>query len=602
MRYLVLLLFAISLMGENSFAQTSFPLDVIPLDKDTVFMRREVTHQKVFSDPSLRDRELQLILFQLYGNGYITATFDSVVTDSNRLIPFLFIGKQYKWVQLTNGNIDEGLMNQVGFREKSFANKVFSYHKVSEIFERLLEVLENNGFPFAEVRLDSFKFEGNKVSSKIFVNKHRLIRVDSIAIEGDAMIKHNYIYNYLGIKPKSIYNEELVRKISTRIQELPFVQEEDPFNIVFVKDKARINLFLKRKKASRFNFIIGFLPNPQTTVPTAKSKLLITGDGTLNLQNPFGGGEVLDVKWKRYKANTQSLKTNFLYPYLPYLPFGIDLKLEIYRHDTLFVERTLGFGFQYMFVGNNYIKAYINNKTSRLLSINEAAILGSNQLPKNIDISYNLYGLEYNFEKLDYRLNPRSGYAFRLNGGLGEKEILKNDLILDISNVNYPSFDGSALYDSVELKTIQYKITYVVTKFWRVMKRSTIMTSISGGAFVAENIFQNELFRIGGNRLLRGFDEESVFASLYNIFSLEYRFLLSRNSNFYVFSDVAYVENPTSETNQYDQPLGIGTGMTFETKAGIFSLSYGLGMQLDQSESSFDFRSAKIHFGYLNYF
>jgi hypothetical protein len=45
--------------------------------------------------------------------------------------------------------------------------------------------------------------------------------------------------------------------------------------------------------------------------------------------------------------------------------------------------------------------------------------------------------------------------------------------------------------------------------------------------------------------------------------------------------------------------LGFGAGLTFETKAGIFGLSYAVGKQ---NSNPLDFRSSKIHFGYVNIF
>jgi hypothetical protein len=40
-------------------------------------------------------------------------------------------------------------------------------------------------------------------------------------------------------------------------------------------------------------------------------------------------------------------------------------------------------------------------------------------------------------------------------------------------------------------------------------------------------------------------------------------------------------------------------GMTFETRAGLFNLSYALG---GRQQQGFQFRSSKVHFGYLSYF
>ena len=48
-------------------------------------------------------------------------------------------------------------------------------------------------------------------------------------------------------------------------------------------------------------------------------------------------------------------------------------------------------------------------------------------------------------------------------------------------------------------------------------------------------IYQNELYRFGGLNTLRGFNEEELFASTKGQLTLEYRFLLDRNSNVFLF-------------------------------------------------------------------
>jgi hypothetical protein len=45
--------------------------------------------------------------------------------------------------------------------------------------------------------------------------------------------------------------------------------------------------------------------------------------------------------------------------------------------------------------------------------------------------------------------------------------------------------------------------------------------------------------------------------------------------------------------------IGTGLGMAFETKAGIFNISYALGKRDD---TNFNFHDAKIHLGYVSIF
>jgi len=130
-------------------------------------------------------------------------------------------------------------------------------------------------------------------------------------------------------------------------------------------------------------------------------------------------------------------------------------------------------------------------------------------------------------------------------------------------------------------------------------KRSVIKLGVQTGYTFNENLFDNELLRIGGLKTLRGVDEEAIFASFYSIQTLEYRFLLEQNSFLYLFTDAAYYEKKTKDNYLSDRPYSFGLGISFETNAGIFSVSYAIGKQFD---NPVQFRSAKIHFGFISFF
>jgi hypothetical protein len=49
----------------------------------------------------------------------------------------------------------------------------------------------------------------------------------------------------------------------------------------------------------------------------------------------------------------------------------------------------------------------------------------------------------------------------------------------------------------------------------------------------------------------------------------------------------------------HDIPYSFGAGISFQTKAGIFSMNYALG---SEQGNPIQFRGAKIHFGFINYF
>ena len=119
------------------------------------------------------------------------------------------------------------------------------------------------------------------------------------------------------------------------------------------------------------------------------------------------------------------------------------------------------------------------------------------------------------------------------------------------------------------------------------------------GWFQSPNTFRNELFQIGGYKLLRGFDEESIFSSAFGVGTVEYRYLLGQNSFLSAFMDYGLSTNNSLEVKANNNFLGAGVGMAFETKAGIFNITYAAGKRDDEK---FNLRQSKIHLGYVNYF
>ena len=147
---------------------------------------------------------------------------------------------------------------------------------------------------------------------------------------------------------------------------------------------------------------------------------------------------------------------------------------------------------------------------------------------------------------------------------------------------------------SSQLST-EYSIDFYIPLSARIVTNIGFM----GGHFAGATLFRNELFRIGGFKTLRGFNEESIFASSFDIFKYEQRFILEKNSYMFLFFNAAYYQNHSYSERTKDLPYGYGPGITFETKLGIFSFNYGLGKEF---KNPVYLRSGKIHFGFVSYF
>ncbi len=575
-------------------AQPLFHFKVIASDKDTAALHKLINYRNSLSDSVTSKKELASVFYQLYEKGFLLSVLDSMQIDSTHLTAFIKLNKQVAWAFLSKGNVSEDLLNRINLKTNSFTEKNFYYKEIKSIEEKLLTYCENNGFPFAKVWLDSIVWKENLLSASLMIDKGKLITIDSIKEDGDVKIANAYLYGYLGIKPGDLYNESLIREINKQVDEIPFVQQESAAKIIFNDDKASIILQLKNRNASKFDLVIGVLPNNRVS-----GKVVVTGQGSLDMWNVLGRGERLTLSLDKLQPRSTEFKSALQYPYLLQQPFGINLGFEINKNDTFYIDVKKEIGLQYLFSGRNYIKGFVRNTSSSLLSVDTFEIKQSHTLPSQIDLSVTYYGLEAAYEKLDFRLSPRKGLYLFASAAVGNRKVIRNPAITQLTDLNEPDFNFSSMYDSLPKKSLRYELLAKADKYTSISRTQVLKLSFQTKSLIAPDIFQNELYRIGGNRLLRGFDEQSVYASWYNVVTAEYRYLVQRTSYLFLFADLAYIEHQLPNNFYTDWPKGVGAGLTFQTKAGIFGVSYAVG---SERGNPLQLRSAKIHFGYINEF
>lgn len=580
-----------------SFAQTS-KLELYLSDKAENYLSDKIEFDENIQDTPSLTATLRKILKDLQAQGYLAASVDSILLkDSLTYLAHLHIGQAYEWLQLRNGNVDEAWLSKAGFREQLYRGKILNIERVQKVQDALLSEAENNGFPFASTRLDSISIVANQVAASLVMNKGEYIEIDTIQVDGRVQLSKKYLENYLGIPPDSPYDKSKILRIPQRIQELPFLKESQPLDVTFYGDRAVINLYLEPKKASRFDFIIGILPNTISNGAVETTTFTLTGDLKGEFYNSFGFGEQILVELEQLRPLTPRLNAAVNYPYILNTPFGADAKLRIFKQDTSFLEVASDVGAQYLLEGGNYIKAFWNNQGSNLLEVDTVRIKQEERLPENLDFQFNAFGLEYQQQKLDYRFNPRKGWSVFLRASAGLKNITPNTRIIELSDTET---DFQGLYDSLSLNTFQYTLSTTLAAYLPLSKRSTIkLQNRTEAIFANAPILSNEQFRIGGNKILRGFDEQSVLASQYSLFTLEPRLLIGTNSYFYAFLDYAFIRDFTRKRDLINNALGFGAGLTLETGVGVFGISLALGQR---TNIPLNFRNPKIHFGYVSLF
>lgn len=511
----------------------------------------------------------------LQGQGYLEARVDGCETDSiaRKTTCLLDAGRRYRWARLSGSGIPVEIASEARFRERAFNGQPIAPVLVQRLVEDLLRRSEDSGFPFASVLFDSLRQEAEGIRATVRLDLGRAVRFDSVVVRGNVRTSLRLLQSHVGVRPGDMYNESIVRSIERRLRELPFVQQKQRPYVQFTSDLTKLFLFLDGKKASSINGILGVQPDP------VSGDVKLTGDLDLRLRNALQRGEAIELNWRSLADATQDLKVRGNLPYAFRTPFGIDGQLKLFKRDSTFLEVALRSGLDYLLLRGDKVGVFINSKTSERLGRNTIA------LPGLADVRIVSYGLTIARERFDYRYNPRRGHSVRLEGSAGRKRTTTAVL----------GEDGIA----PTLRSTQYELEGIAVGHVPIRTRSTIRFVAQGGWMINENLYRNELYRFGGLKTLRGADEASLFASAYAVGTVEYRYVYEENANFFVFMDQGWWEDAAQATLVTDTPMGFGAGTTFETKAGLFSLTYALGRQFD---NPILLRGGKVHFGFTSLF
>jgi outer membrane protein assembly factor BamA len=530
----------------------------------------------------------------LQSNGYITASVDSARFDSLEAQVHLFLGTQYHWAHIRTAEKDAALLEAVRWNN-SLQKGPVNFAAFQALQQQLMARLEETGYPFAKIFLDSIAIVQNEVSAVLKLEPGPVYKIDSIRVYGDARIDNRFLQRYLGIPNGSIYNKKKLEAVSGRLATLQYVQEERPSSLTLLGTGSVLNLYLKPRRSSQINVLAGFLPN-SNSAPGSK-KFLITGEANVLLKNALSAGETIGLNWQRLQAASPRLNLIYQHPFAFRSSVGLNLAFDMFRKDSSFLNVHMKAGADYAVNANTTTTLFVQKRQTIVNTFDTTRVKQTRKLPQDADVAATNLGITYSSYTTDYRLAPRTGIEATITAAAGTKKIKKNNQILELKDVSNPSYKFESLYDTVKLNTYLVRINGSVARYMRIGKNSVLKTGISAGFFSSGSLFRNELFLIGGAQLLRGFDEESQFVSQYVVPSVEYRHLIGLNSYFLYFIDGGWARHPLEKVaHTY---IGTGAGLSFETKAGIFNIVWAVGKRDDVE---LNLRQSKVHLGFVNYF
>ncbi|MCC5916010.1 MAG: BamA/TamA family outer membrane protein [Cryomorphaceae bacterium] len=514
-----------------------------------------IKKQKLSSDISdyeVIEQNARRIKTALMQESYWLAEYQ-IDTDQSPIEVRITAGHVFQWKHISFGEKAEWIIQGMRREPKKNENPV-------AWIERLLVYYENNGFPFVSLHFDSLEISGGDISAHVEVEPGPLITIDSIAIKGYDKLNRPFFRYRLGIYEGQVYSEQKIRESIRRMERVEYTRYSRDPQVLFSKEKNILFLYIEEEKNNAFSGIAGLNSLPEGGVT-------ITGEVDVRLLNSLKLGEDVAVQWRRPGVEMQMLDLEMSVPFPFHLPLELEGEIHFLRQDSSFLNLQSNFGARFFVSKDLRLRLFYEGKSSSILS-DQTGIEGA----AGFNSRFLRLGLIW--DNTNHFLLPTRGLKVSINGGNGRRQSEGDDQ-------NQWIFDGDFRY---------YQPIY---------KRLGFFARSMVGQLYGQNLLANEVFRLGGVNSMRGFNEQSIFASSYLVQNIELRYAIDRFSYFNVLGDFGLMENTTGHNSGRLTLFGIGAGMSFQTELGILNLIYAVGKTNDQP---FDFPSAKIHIGYINRF
>lgn len=513
-----------------------------------------LNYTKQHKDLSAIETEINTTLKTLYKIGYLESNPEPItkINDSTFKCK-IHLNNLYKNLTVYSTEGTDIIKQALGNKYKPPFKLKFS--EIEPTLNNLNKKIIEKGFPFTMLKLDNLRITNKKtvVANLVVEKKTKKRTTDAIIVKGYEKFPKSFLKHYLKIKTKQPFNINKIKKQAQALQMLTFASEIKTPEVLFTKDSTTLYLYLKKIQSNTFDGFLGFGTNEET------NKIEFDGYLNLNLTNNLNFGESFKFLYKSDENDQKTFNANLSLPYIFKLPIGIDLALNIFKKDSTFSTATQSAKLHYQINPKQKFYAGIVNETS-------SNLLNSNTQTTIFDYKKNYLSLAYQYTK------PQS-----------------NDVLFPTNAFFYieSNFGNRKEANSAEKQNSQNINAF---KIFNLNTQNSLYIGVNGSTINSNTFFENELLRFGGINSIRGFEENSLFATLFGVINTEYRLKLNNSIYLHSVIDAAYYENDI--INSKEKLFGYGFGFGILTKSGLFKLNYANGKTENQQ---FKFSNSKVH-------
>lgn len=435
------------------------------------------------------------------------------------------------------------------------------FNQIETSLNHINQKISEEGLPFAKLHLSDIQIkDSNTLQAKLSIQSAQKKRtIHNIVLRGYENFPKSFLKHYLKIKPGQVFNLPSIKNKTSQLANLNFAKELKSPEVLFSKDSTILYLYIEKTNSNTFDGFLGFGTNEDT------NKLEFDGYLNLNLSNNLNFGESFRLLYKSDENDQKTFEASATTPYLFNSPIGLDFALRIFKKDSSFTTSNQTAKIHYQINPKHQLNIGITSSKSSYLQSNNTQTLQ--------DYNSNFFTLGYRYANPQfYNLLFPLKTTFNIDTGTGKRTTASNSENQTMLNLNASNIFQLNPNNSIYIKTV-------------------------GSYLISDTYFENELFRFGGINSIRGFEENSLFASLYGIVNTEYRFQLGNTIYIHSIFDAGYFENQITNTQQ--KLFGYGFGFGLLSKAGLFRFNYANGKN---ENSNFKLSDSKIHLSLTAYF
>ncbi len=514
----------------------------------------------IFENVAALETEIKHIQKQLYNKGYISLKFLGLKNEKLEYTAEFELGPAYKSILIFGHS---SLFKPLGYAiEKDLdSNQFYVEVPISTLentLNQLSKALSDESYTFATLQLQNIQPEdGIKIKANLVLDKGAKRTLQKIKVLGYDKFPSSYIKYFLQIKIQNPLKLERIQSQMKLLNQLPFAQQKRPAEVLFTKDSTTVYLYLEKIKSNRFDGFLGF-GSDETT-----GKIEFDGYLDLKLINNLNFGESVNLNYKSDEIDQKTLDIALQLPYLFGTPLGSTLNLNIFKKDSTFTTAQQGIKLFYQLNENQQLGLGVRLQQSNAITNTSDAFVE--------DFKGHFYEINYNYTKQQ-----------------------QTDLLFPVQRQLEVSVAFGKRSAASELK--QRHIRLKGFQIFNLNLKNSIFLKVHLEELQSNQYLLNELLRFGGITSVRGFRENSLFATRLGVFCSEYRYRLSPALFVHSVIDTGYFQ----DSNDVDyQIFGFGFGVGLQSNGGLLRLTYANGKT---KNIPFDISQSKLHMSFTSTF